>query len=291
MDLSMTLPTMASGLDRALMNEWCAAIDEGPFRSLAIGERIAFDNLEMHTALSYAAARTERVRIAPTLVILPMHPVALMAKKLATLDVLSAGRVDVVVGVGGRDQDYRGAERSFARRHQTLDDQVHELRRLWAGGDAFEGDPPVGPSPVQPGGPPIYSSAMGPKSIARAARWADGNMGFTLGPNTDDHVVAFDAVRDAWTAAGRSEQPRLSTSFWYSLDDDAGQVLHDYAYRYLSVFGHEGAEMMAGMTTAAGLDAVAEGLQRLDDAGCDEVYLVPTSTNPSHLEDIATLRG
>ncbi len=52
---------------------WCAAIDEGPFRSLAIGERIAFDNLEMHTTLSYAAARTERVRIAPTLVILPMH--------------------------------------------------------------------------------------------------------------------------------------------------------------------------------------------------------------------------
>jgi alkanesulfonate monooxygenase SsuD/methylene tetrahydromethanopterin reductase-like flavin-dependent oxidoreductase (luciferase family) len=286
----MTLPTMASGMDRGLMNAWCAGVDNGPFRSLAIGERIAFDNLEMHTALAYAAARTERVRIAPTLVILPMHPVALMAKKLATLDVLSGGRVDVVVGVGGRDQDYRCAERPFGNRHQTLDDQVAELRRLWGGGEPHDGVPAVGPVPVQAGGPPVYASAMGPKSVARAARWAAGNMGFTLGPNTDDHAAAFRSIRDAWDAAGRDEAPRISTSFWYSLDADAGRALRDYAYRYLRVFGHEGAEMMASLTTAAGADAVAEGLERLDAAGCDEVYLVPTSTDPTQLEEIATLR-
>jgi len=285
----MTLPTMASGMDRGLLNEWCAAIDDGPYRSLAIGERIAFDNLEMHTTLSYAAARTERVRLAPTLVILPMHPVALMAKKLATLDVLSDGRVDLVVGVGGRDQDYRCAERPFARRHQTLDEQVAELRRLWQGGAPHDGAPAVGPTPVQPGGPPVYASAMGPKSTARAARWADGNMGFTLGPNTDDHDAAFDTIRDAWTAAGRTEPPRLSTSFWYSLDADAADALHAYAYRYLEVFGHDGAEMMASMTTAAGIDAVADGLARLEAAGCDEVYLVPTSTDPSQLAEVAAL--
>ena len=287
----MTLPTMASGMDRRLLNEWCAAIDDGPYRTLAIGERIAFDNLEMHTALSYAAARTERVRIAPTLVILPMHPVALMTKKLATLDVVSGGRVDVVVGVGGRDQDYRCAERGFERRHQTLDDQVAELRRLWAGGAAHAGAPAVGPAPVQEGGPPIYASAMGPKSTARAARWADGNMGFTLAPNTDDHAAAFAGVRAAWADAGRTEAPRLSTSFWYSLDADAATVLHDYAYRYLEVFGADAAEMMATMTTAAGLDAVADGLARLEAAGCDEVYLVPTTTDPTHLRGIEGLLG
>ena len=287
----MTLPTMRSGLDRTLVNSWCDAIDEGPYRSLAVGERVAFDNLEMHTTLSYAAARTERVRIAPSLVILPMHPVALMAKKLATLDVLSDGRLDVVVGVGGRDQDYRCAERPFERRHQRLDDQVAELRRLWAGGAPHDGAPAVGPAPVQAGGPPIFSSAMGPKSTARAAAWADGNMGFTLGPNTDDHAAAFDAIREAWTAAGRTERPWISTSFWYSLEPNATAALHDYAYRYLAVFGHEGAEMMASMTTAAGLDAVADGLSQLDAAGCDEVYLVPTTVDPAHLGDLATILG
>lgn len=285
----MTLPTMASGLDRGLVGEWCAAIDTGPYRSLAVGERIAFDNLEMHTTLSFAAARTERVRIAPTLVILPMHPVAVMAKQLATLDVLSGGRLEVVVGVGGRDQDYRCAERTFARRHQRLDEQVAELRRIWAGGSPHDGAPPVGPAPVQAGGPPVYASAMGPKSTARAARWADGNMGFTLAPDTDDHTTGFGAIRDAWSAAGRDTEPRISTSFWYSLDPDGGEVLRAYAHRYLSVFGDEAATMMAGMCTAAGEERIAAGLAALEAAGCDEVYLVPTSTDPSHLDRIAAL--
>jgi alkanesulfonate monooxygenase SsuD/methylene tetrahydromethanopterin reductase-like flavin-dependent oxidoreductase (luciferase family) len=288
MDISMTLPTMVSGMTRAVTNDWCAAIDDGPYRSLAVGERIAFNNLEMHTALSYAAARTERVRITPSVVILPMHPAAAMAKKLATLDVLSGGRLDVVVGVGGRDQDYKASERSFQWRHQTLDDQVAEMRRLWAGGTLEDGTA-VGPAPMQAGGPPVFASAMGPKSTARAAQWADGNMGFTLSPNTDDHAAGFQSIRQAWTDARRSEAPRISTSFWYSLEDDAADVLHKYAYRYLEIFGHDAAEMMAGMTTAAGADAVADGLARLEAVGCDEVYLVPTSVDTAHLADLAAI--
>jgi hypothetical protein len=114
-------------------------------------------------------------------------------------------------------------------------------------------------------------------------------MGFTLGPNTDDHDAAFGAIRDAWAEAGRTEPPRLSTSFWYSLDENAADALQAYAYRYLEVFGHDGAEMMASMTTAAGIDAVADGLARLEAAGCDEVYLVPTSTDPSQLAEVAAL--
>ena len=56
MRLSMTLPTMAGGIDRGLLRAWCQAVDEGPFHALAVGERIGFDNLEMHTTLTFAAA-------------------------------------------------------------------------------------------------------------------------------------------------------------------------------------------------------------------------------------------
>ena len=286
----MTLPTMLPGLSRPLVTEWCDAVDAGPWRSLAAGERIAFDNLELLTTLTFAGARTERVRIAPTLVILPMHPVALVAKQLATLDVLTDGRVDVVVGVGGREQDFRCAERPFAHRHQTLDDQVAELRRLWAGGAPHEGAPAVGPAPRQAGGPPILSGSLGPKSLARAARWADGVMGFSLAPDTDDWSATFGAVADAWEAAGRDVAPRQATSFWYSLDPDAEQVLHDYAVRYLRVFGDDAAAGMATLVTAAGPERIATALARLDAAGCDEVYLVPTTIDPGHLTQLAALR-
>jgi alkanesulfonate monooxygenase SsuD/methylene tetrahydromethanopterin reductase-like flavin-dependent oxidoreductase (luciferase family) len=281
MKLSMSLPTMAGDLDRGRLREWCAAVEAGPFHAIAVGERIGYDNLEMHTALTYAAAVTERVRIASTLTILPMYATAWAAKSLATLDVVSDGRVDVVVGVGGRKHDFDQAERSFANRHQRLDDQVAELRRIWAGGEV-DGEP-VGPTPVQPGGPPVFASAMGPKSTARAARWADGNMGFSLAPNTDDHAATIATFRDAWAAAGRSERPYLSTSFWYSLGPDADDELRRYAERYLGIFGDDTASIMASMCTAAGIDAVAEAIQRCEAAGMDELYLVPTSADPADL--------
>ena len=87
-----------------------------------------------------------------------MYATAWAAKSLATLDVVSGGRPDLVVGVGGRRHDHDRAER-LAGRHQRLDDQVVELRRIWAGGDV-DGEP-VGPAPVQSGGPPIFRERHG----------------------------------------------------------------------------------------------------------------------------------
>ncbi len=287
MRLSMTLPTMAGGIDRGLLRAWCQAVDEGPFHALAVGERIGFDNLEMHTTLTFAAAATERVRLASTLTILPMYATAWAAKSLATLDVVSGGRLDLVVGVGGRRHDYDRAERSFAGRHQRLDDQVAELRRIWAGGDVD--GVPVGPAPVQSGGPPIFASAMGPTSTARAARWADGNMGFSLAPDTDDHETSVRTMVDAWAAAGRAERPYVSTSFWYSLGDGAAAELDGYARRYLGIFGDEAAAMMASMCSAAGAEATLAGIERCRAAGMDELYLVPTSSDPDNLSELTDL--
>jgi len=283
----MTLPTMAGGLDADRLSRWCRSVDDGPFHGLAVGERIGFDNLEMQTTLGFAAAATQRVRLASTLTVLPLHATAAAAKRLATLDVISGGRLDVVVGVGGRDEDYRLNQRTFAARHQRLDDQVADLRAIW-NGERFDGAQ-IGPQPVQVGGPPLFASAMGPLSIARAAQWADGNMGFSLSPTTDDHRAAVTALQEAWVAAGRSTPPYLSTSFWYSLADDPVQELHEYARRYLSVFGDEVADWMASQCTAAGPEAVAEAVARCASAGYDEVYLVPCTIQPDVVAQTTTI--
>jgi len=203
---------------------------------------------------------------------------------------LSGGRVEAVVGVGGRSDDYLCAERPFSARHATLDSQVAMMRRIWAGEPLDAQVDLVGPAPVTEGGPPLLSGALGPKSLARASRWADGNMGFSLAPDLDDHRSSFAAVTDAWTAAGTAA-PRLATSFWYSLDPDAETVLRAYAYRYLRVFGHEAAQAMSEMCTAAGPSKLSLSLERLREAGCHEVYLVPTTTDSSHLADVATIIG
>ncbi len=289
MEIGLTLPTMISGVDREATLEWCRRIDQAPFSTLALGERIAYPNQELFVTLAAAAVLTERVRLMSTVVVLPMHPAIEVAKQAATIDVLSGGRLTLGLGVGGRDEDYRALEASFDCRHQRLDDQVALMERVWAGESPFDDLAPVGPPPVQAGGPPLYSGALGPKAIARSAAWAEGICGFVLDPLGDDHRGTFDRIESAWTSAGRAETPRHVTSFWYALGDDAAERLPAYAHRYLAIFGDEVATMMADLCTASSASRVREAMTRLEDAGCDELLLVPTTADPDEVDRIADI--
>jgi alkanesulfonate monooxygenase SsuD/methylene tetrahydromethanopterin reductase-like flavin-dependent oxidoreductase (luciferase family) len=288
-EIGLTLPTMISGVDRDTTMTWCRRIDAAPFSTLALGERIAYPNQELFATLAAAAVLTERVRLMSTVVILPMHAAVDVAKQAATIDVLSAGRLSLGVGVGGRDEDYRAMEARFGRRHQRLDDQVALMRRVWAGEPPFEDMAPVGPPPVQPGGPPLYSGALGPKSIARSAHWAEGVAGFSLDPIGEDHRGTFDRIEQAWSAAGRAEAPRQVTSFWYALGDGGADRLRAYARRYLAIFGDEMADAMADVCSASSAERVREAITKLEDAGCDELLLVPTTADPDEVDRIADL--
>src|ERR671922_156315 len=104
----------------------------------------------------------------------PPPPAGEVARALAAVDRLSNGRLTVGVGVGGREHDYRAVGAPFGRRWQRMDDAVAAMRAVWAGEPPFAGADPVGPPPVQPGGPPLVAGVMGPKALARAARWAAG---------------------------------------------------------------------------------------------------------------------
>jgi len=109
MRVGLNLPVMVPSLRRARILEWSRRIDRGPFSSIAAGERIPFPNPEILVTLSAAAAVTERVKLALTVLVLPLHATAVAAKQMATLDVLSGGRV----GAGARREDYAAAERDY----------------------------------------------------------------------------------------------------------------------------------------------------------------------------------
>jgi alkanesulfonate monooxygenase SsuD/methylene tetrahydromethanopterin reductase-like flavin-dependent oxidoreductase (luciferase family) len=285
MKVGMTLPTMVAGFDGPRLREWCRRIDDGPFASIAVGERITYANTELFTTLAAAAALTDRVRLVSTIVVLPLHSAALVAKQAATIDVLSGGRLTVGVGIGGRDEDYRAVGARFDRRHQRMDEQVAEMRAIWSGAPPFEGASPIGPPPAQAGGPPLLSGSLGPKSIARASRWAAGVAGFVTDPDPGMVGLGFDQVRAAWTTAGRPDPPYLTTSFWYGLGPDGVPRTKDYAFRYLRIFGDDFATAMAETVTMTSAEALAQGIAGLADTGCDELYLVPTTAEVPELEE------
>jgi alkanesulfonate monooxygenase SsuD/methylene tetrahydromethanopterin reductase-like flavin-dependent oxidoreductase (luciferase family) len=293
MQIGMNLPVMVPGLGRDAVFEWSRRIDAGPFSSLAAGERITFPNPEIMVTLSAAAAVTERVRITFSVRVLPMHNAVRIAKQVSTLDVLSKGRVCLGVGVGGREEDYVavGAEydRSLWRR---LEEQVGTMRRVWAGEQVVEGAlRPVEPAPLQPGGPEMLAGSMYPRSIRRAARWADGISGFSFGPSPDEVKGQFELARSAWKEEGRTTTPRLVTSFWFALGGDARAQLDDYLLRYLNFMGEEAAAKLSPSVTCTSAPALRDAARMVEDLGCDELILVPTTSDPDELDRVADILG
>jgi alkanesulfonate monooxygenase SsuD/methylene tetrahydromethanopterin reductase-like flavin-dependent oxidoreductase (luciferase family) len=284
MEIGIALPTMATGFTRSTFTEWCRGIDEGPYSSVSAGERITFHNPELLVTNTAAAALTERVQVITNIAVLPLHRPALLAKQLATLDVLASGRLVVGVGVGGREQDYRSLGVPFEGRHATLDADVAELRRLWTGAPAYPGGQPVGPLPHRPGGPPLLAAAMGPKSMARAARWADGVTGFSIGADPEEIRRGNELAVTAWEAAGRSERPRLVSGSFYLLGGpEADAELKRFARTYLAVFGDGAADALSQLVGLSSPARLLDALAAAEAAGCDEFILVPGSVDPDCL--------
>jgi alkanesulfonate monooxygenase SsuD/methylene tetrahydromethanopterin reductase-like flavin-dependent oxidoreductase (luciferase family) len=290
MEVGVCLPYMKQGLSRETLLGFARAVEAGPFASLSCGERITGPTVDLATTLAAAAAVTSRVRIVPTLYVLPLHDAVKAAKEIATLDVLSGGRVAVTVGVGGRPHDYRAVSAPFERRHARMDEQVARMRAIWRGEAPFAGADPVGPAPLQAGGPPLYAGVMGPKATARAARWADGVYVWS-GNGEKSEIAHLLAQTDrAWEAAKRDRPPRRIGGFWYSLAPDAAlEKLRAYVHAYVAYFGEAPARAMAAAMNRATPDAVRQALDDLAAAGCDEVFLVPATAELAEVERAAEL--
>lgn len=289
MRYGVCLPYMKSDYDRTMLLDWCAAIEAGPWDSLSCGERITGPTCDMRILLGAAAAVTSRVRIVPSLYVLPMHSAVWAAKEIATLDVVSGGRVTVTVGVGGREKDYRAVGASFDRRHERMDRQVAEMRRIWAGEPPFEGADPVGPAPVQAGGPPLLIGAMGPKSMRRGAAWAQGAYLFSLNGNRQEFAGMIRMADEAWEAAGRTERPYRMAGFWHSLADDAAPRLQQYVYDYMKIAGDGIASQVARSMTRSSADEVRRAIDELHELEVDEIMFVPVTADRSELERLANL--
>ncbi len=287
MEVGVALPQMVKGFDRDKFINWCEGIDSGPFSSVSAGERITFHNLEGITACAAAASITERVRIFANLIVLPWHTVPLITKQLIGIDVVSGGRLEVGVGIGGRKQDYEALGINFGHLHQRLDDSVTEMIRLWEGGVAADGGI-LGPRPPQDR-PRILAGALGPKALARAARWADGVSGFTLTANAVEVEQLFTSAANAWGDAGKTPLPWRVTGFFCALGPDAENRLRTFTYDYLEVFGVDFAKAIAEEISTFTPKRVGDALTAIAATGCDECILVPGSDDPACLEEMAEL--
>jgi alkanesulfonate monooxygenase SsuD/methylene tetrahydromethanopterin reductase-like flavin-dependent oxidoreductase (luciferase family) len=278
----MTMPVMEPDLDAPVLQAWARTIDEGPFSSLCWGERIAFDNPEAITLLGALAAWTDRVRLVTTVVVPQLHDPVMLAKALATGDMLSGGRLTVGLGIGGRREDYEAVGADPATQTMRgMAELVAVMKRVWAGEKVTESVVPVGPAPLQNAGPSLLVGTMGPKTVQSAASWADGLAGTTLDLDTTKQNELYELARAAWAQAGKPK-PLLATSFWFALGDvdEARAQVHRHLRRYMNWIPVEYVDAMAPSTGWAGdEDELSRVLQTFADIGTDEVHLIPTSSD------------
>jgi alkanesulfonate monooxygenase SsuD/methylene tetrahydromethanopterin reductase-like flavin-dependent oxidoreductase (luciferase family) len=292
--ISMTMPVMEPDLDAATLRDWARAIDDGPFASLCWGERIAFDNPETLALMGALAAWTDRARLVTTVIVPQLHDPVMLAKALATGDMLCGGRLTVGIGVGGRVEDYRavGADPT-TQTIRGMAERVDVMKRVWAGEKVTDSVLPVGPSPVQAGGPPLLIGTIGPKTLHSAAAWADGLAGTTLGLNVAKQNELFDVARAAWAEAGKVK-PWLLTSFWFALGsvEEARRQVHTHLRHYMNWIPAEYIDAMAPSTGFAGSEEELLALLRqFEAAGADEIQLIPTSSDLSQLRRAADVAG
>jgi probable F420-dependent oxidoreductase len=158
--------------------------------------------------LAFAAAKTEKIRLATGVMILPQRHPAYVAKQMATLDVLSKGRAILGVGVGWLKEEFDALGVTFETRAERTREAVAAIRSLWRGNaEAFEGKffrwGPVAayPTPVQPRGVPIVVGGHTDIAAKRAARYGDG---FFPGRGSETELARLvDVMRAECAKVGR----------------------------------------------------------------------------------------
>jgi len=290
MKIGICLPYMKAGLTREDYLAWFRLVDQGPFHSVSCGERIHGPTLDMRVVLSAAAAVTSRVEITPTLYVLPMHSATRVAKEVASLDILSGGRVNkIAVGYGGREKDYEAVGASFRGRYGRMDRQIEKMRRVWAQEEIIEGAGIIGPALARDDGPKILTGAIGPKTIERCAKWADGLYAWSGNGEQPELENTFSLADAAWERAERVGKPYRMGGFWYTLSENGQQKLYDYVYEYLAIAGPEIATMMAQSVNRSATDAVAEALDNAEAAGCEELFMVPVTAELDEIDKLCEI--
>lgn len=173
------------------------------------------DALETFSILGVVAGATERLRLVTSVLVLPYRNPVLTAKMVASLDVLSGGRITLGVGAGWLEEEFEALNSpAFAARGAVADEWIAILKQLWSQSPAsFEGrfyryaDIRCEPFPLQKPHPPIWVGGHSRAALRRTARFGDGWHpvgGVAAAPLPPDEMRShLDALKRLTEAGGR----------------------------------------------------------------------------------------
>lgn len=293
--IGVALPTLPN-VTPPMIPEFARRIEAGGFEAIWTLDRLVYENVDPISALAACAAVTSRVHLGTSILLAPLHAPVVLAKQLATVDLLSNGRLTLGVGIGGRPDDFSGAGVPFDHRGGRTAEAIGIMRRVWAGepirhkGRHFTLEcGPVGPRPVQRPHIPVWMGGMQEGALRRVARIADGFIG-TGGAGPDGFRGMWQQVRRFVTEAGRSADAFPNGCLaYFNLRNDRETAKQEamttlvryYGPQFTSRFDPERALVFGSP------EECARRVQAYLDAGVQHLILVPTTLDAAQVDRMA----
>ncbi len=212
--------------------------------------------------LTFAAAKTRKIKLGTSVMDALFYVPVILARRFATLDRLSGGRVLAGLGQGWSRDEFEASNVPIKRRGRGFEEFIAAMRAAW-GPDpvSFSGqfynipESRIGPKPLQAGGPPIILGTYAPQAVERAARIADGFMPVVGTWTTLEGLrQTIDSFRAAASAAGRNP--------------DRMHVI----LRINAVIGEKPAKEPRGLLTGS-VEQVAKDLAKFGEIGANHMFV------------------
>jgi alkanesulfonate monooxygenase SsuD/methylene tetrahydromethanopterin reductase-like flavin-dependent oxidoreductase (luciferase family) len=280
MDVAIGLPNAVPGTTGEQIAEWARRAEGRGFSSLGTIDRIVYPNLEPLVSLAAAAAVTERIGLATTVLLGPLRPNPVtVAKQVLSVHALSGGRMTLGIGLGGREDDYEHADVDTEGRGKYLDAMLARIKEVWD-------DDAMGPHTGSQ--PRILVGGSVEASFKRAAKFGDGWI--AAGAPPDQFAEWRQKLESVWSEAGRSEAPQTAALAYFSLGEQAEEDAKAYLTDYYAWLGDEVAGFIAD-SAAKDPDTVKQYLAGFEQAGCQELFLFPSSSDPQQVDLLADAAG
>lgn len=282
MKVGIGLPNAVPGTSGEDMAEFARRAEARGFSSLGTIDRINYANWTPLIALAAAAVVTERIELMTTVMLGPLRLNAVQtAKQALSLNQLSGGRLTLGIGLGARGDDYELSGVEYKDTAEKLEEMLAYLERTFD-------DDEIGPRDA--GVPRLLIGGHADASFERAARYgATGHHGvgwIAGGASPDQYAEMAAKVRTAWADAGDGGEPRLASLAYFALGDNAEEDARSYLTDYYAFLGEETAEMVAS-SAATDPDQVQGYLAAFEQAGCDELIMFPSSSDPAQADLLA----
>jgi alkanesulfonate monooxygenase SsuD/methylene tetrahydromethanopterin reductase-like flavin-dependent oxidoreductase (luciferase family) len=267
--IGIGLPAAVPGTDMSTLGQWAVESERAGFAAVGVIDRLVYDNLEPLIALAAAASCTERVELFTTVLNVGWrnNPV-LLAKQMASVELISGGRLIAGLGLGGWPEDCVASKSPQTGKAARWESTLATMRQVWAGKMSGQGGPM---RELPEGRPALLFGGLVPAAHKRAATKGQGWVAPLLGLSMLQEGTT--AVRQFWKEAGRPGQPRIATGRYFGLGDNADAIADEYIRHY---YGDEFFHVARADTLTTPDHLVAE-LQALQAAGATDVLLYPTS--------------